>query len=1016
MANEGTHTETLAPVESHLFENRLVDASQHQTSSYATTTSGPEAVSWTVQSSTTNGVYSNPTYQYDQHPQPPGRSVQEGQSVSSVAGNTSNLGTANTPQDYNAYTSYANSSNPYGYGSSTGYSGYYNSYQQQQPNHAYSQPVGAYQNTGAPYQPISSFQSTGSYAGSATYSSTYYNPADYQTTGGYQNSNGYTNQAPVWNNGSYSSYSSHPYTSYAPDSNSSYNSGAAATSVQYQQQYTQWADYYNQTEVSCAPGTENLTVPSSSTLGCPVPAATSGYATPNNQPPQSYPQFWGQESSTPAVPSFQPAAVNSGDYDSYWKHGAQTSSQIHQTSSQIVQTNPIQPNYQSHLDLNSSYDKFQDQQKTVTSQGTNLYFPLPPPPPLPQQVNPAPLQSAPSLDTKQVSKFQIPTNPRIASNLAFEQSKTEKDSSTSSAAMKPAYIAVSLPKPTEKVSSNAAANSILKPGMFPKSLRGYVERALARCKDDKQMAACQAVMKEMITRATADCTLCTRNWDMEPLFPMPDADAVNKDNSLSSTHDFVLPKSKKSPRRSKSRWEPLAEEKPVDHPVPISNDTVKYSSWVPNEKDRKVVVENKETKEDSWRNTKFSPFLQRISIKSPQRPFKKQRLVDVSIGHENSNASSDSDKEQSLAAYYSAVNDTPEELKRREIRSKRFDLGQAQRTENNHSRKKNARAGNLYNRRASALVLSKSFDDGVSKAVEDIDWDALTVKGTCQEIEKRYLRLTSAPDPATVRPEEILEKALLMVQNSQRNYLYKCDQLKSIRQDLTVQRIHNQLTVKVYETHARLALEVGDLPEYNQCQSQLKALYAEGIEGSYMEFAAYNLLCVIMHSNNYRELLSSMARLSVDSKKDEAVKHALAVRAAVTSGNYVAFFRLYKAAPNLNTCLMDLYVEKMRYKAVTCMCRSYRPTLPVSYVSQVLGFSTAVPLNEANDEKEASALEECLEWLKAHGASIITDNNGDMMLDTKVSSTSLFVPEPDDAVSHGDANLDVNDFLAKAPL
>lgn len=45
-------------------------------------------------------------------------------------------------------------------------------------------------------------------------------------------------------------------------------------------------------------------------------------------------------------------------------------------------------------------------------------------------------------------------------------------------------------------------------------------------------------------------------------------------------------------------------------------------------------------------------------------------------------------------------------------------------------------------------------------------------------------------------------------------------------------------------------------------------------------------------------------RLSVDSKKDEAVKHALAVRAAVTSGNYVAFFRLYKAAPNLNTCLM----------------------------------------------------------------------------------------------------------------
>lgn len=48
-----------------------------------------------------------------------------------------------------------------------------------------------------------------------------------------------------------------------------------------------------------------------------------------------------------------------------------------------------------------------------------------------------------------------------------------------------------------------------------------------------------------------------------------------------------------------------------------------------------------------------------------------------------------------------------------------------------------------------------------------------------------------------VRPEEVLEKALLMVQNSQKNYLYKCDQLKSIRQDLTVQHIRNELTVKV---------------------------------------------------------------------------------------------------------------------------------------------------------------------------------------------------------------------------
>jgi hypothetical protein len=45
-----------------------------------------------------------------------------------------------------------------------------------------------------------------------------------------------------------------------------------------------------------------------------------------------------------------------------------------------------------------------------------------------------------------------------------------------------------------------------------------------------------------------------------------------------------------------------------------------------------------------------------------------------------------------------------------------------------------------------------------------------------------------------------------------------------------------------------------------QCQSQLKTLYAEGIEGCHMEFSAYNLLSVILHSNNNRDLLSSMSR------------------------------------------------------------------------------------------------------------------------------------------------------------
>jgi len=86
---------------------------------------------------------------------------------------------------------------------------------------------------------------------------------------------------------------------------------------------------------------------------------------------------------------------------------------------------------------------------------------------------------------------------------------------------------------------------------------------------------------------------------------------------------------------------------------------------------------------------------------------------------------------------------------------------------------------------------------------------------------------------------------------------------------------------------------------------------------------------------------------------------------------------------NFYVLFADLYVEKMRYKAVTFISRSCRPSIPVSYLAQVLGF--AGTSSEGTGEKENDGMEECSEWLKAHGASLIADSNGDMVLDTKVS-------------------------------
>lgn len=232
-----------------------------------------------------------------------------------------------------------------------------------------------------------------------------------------------------------------------------------------------------------------------------------------------------------------------------------------------------------------------------------------------------------------------------------------------------------------------------------------------------------------------------------------------------------------------------------------------------------------------------------------------------------------------------------------------------------------------------------------------IDWDEYTIVGTCQKLEKPYLRLTSAPDPATVRPLPVLKLALKMLKDkwkSGADYGYICDQFKSLRQDMTVQRIKSDFTVQVYEIHARIAIEQGDLGQYNQCQTQLKDLYAIGLSGSELEFLAYRLLYLI-HCRNKQAINQFMVELSEEQRCNEAVDHALKVRSAIAVGNYSQLFQLFVKAPNMGAYLMDLFVPRERSLALNTMLKAFRPTLSVAYLTKILAFSSK---------------DECINWLK----------------------------------------------------
>ena len=165
------------------------------------------------------------------------------------------------------------------------------------------------------------------------------------------------------------------------------------------------------------------------------------------------------------------------------------------------------------------------------------------------------------------------------------------------------------------------------------------------------------------------------------------------------------------------------------------------------------------------------------------------------------------------------------------------------------------------------------------------------------------------------------------------------DRLKSVRQDLTVQRITNEFTVRVYEMHARLALDMGDLGEYNQCQSQLRVLYAYDLPGSRLEFLAYRIL-YLLHTRQQRDVHTLMAELSDEAQADVAVRHALDVRAAMRCGNYHRFFELYAHAPNRNACLMRHFVDRERVQALAILARAFRPACALPFLTSELGWST----------------------------------------------------------------------------
>ncbi|KAK0182041.1 hypothetical protein PV327_000212 [Microctonus hyperodae] len=450
---------------------------------------------------------------------------------------------------------------------------------------------------------------------------------------------------------------------------------------------------------------------------------------------------------------------------------------------------------------------------------------------------------------------------------------------------------------------------------WPDSLKNYVNRCYEKCKTAVDKDQVEIILKGKITRAANDGSLWIKDWDKEPL---PSIHSERMTMTIKPKNSSIKPNSPLSVTPGGLRKSGLSTSLGARLGARLSA---------------------------GHRRSK-SRTRSRSRSRSHSPPARKYSRRSSSSSSSASDRGHDYKSSKNKKSNRSKANNTPKKIKKtKQPKShfySEFGLATGNGEELGTQEKLQQRAARFND------SINRSNSTNKDDEASELDFTGLHIIGTCKDIEKPYLRLTSAPAASAVRPVSVLQTSLAHVKKrwvSEQDYRYACDQLKSIRQDLTVQGIRDAFTVHVYETHARVALERGDHEEFNQCQTQLRMLYQDVGGENRCEFVAYRILYYIFTTNT-QDLTTIMADLTATDKNDECVKHALKVRSAWWLGNFHSFFKLYSSAPRMAAFLMDWFIARERKNALKHMIKSYVYYLYKNVFVFVSAFS---PINDSLD-------------------------------------------------------------------
>lgn len=332
---------------------------------------------------------------------------------------------------------------------------------------------------------------------------------------------------------------------------------------------------------------------------------------------------------------------------------------------------------------------------------------------------------------------------------------------------------------------------------WPESLNRYVERCYAKCKTDFDKDQIQICLKGRITQAANRGELWTKDWDKESVpsvhsernnsviipkqpnhgVPGQLANFQNKSGGSSSAAKKGISQSLGSRLGGRGSKQRGSRSRSRSRSPYTSSSRKRRSSTSSSDSQQHRSPPRKTTR-------RSSSSISSDDFKSFVKPTNKKlgsRLgpTNASANAQMSKKKNKNKKEPNKKPFGTLCGDIVSDAERLQQRAARF-------TDKKMPSPYNMSSNNGKKKKHIPIQSRLYIDDNADNNFDLIDFH---IVGTCRDIEKSFLRLTKAPEAHEVRPEEVLVFSLANAKTKwteKHDYFYACDQLKSIRQDLTV--------------------------------------------------------------------------------------------------------------------------------------------------------------------------------------------------------------------------------------